>query len=154
MYRSDVIIQSGAITGRAWRSDVGPLIEGAELTVALHWEIWLQRRRRGRGGGDLYSLSAHAPSFQARWSDFVILTPRPAGRQLHLSLYIESIKAKTHFIRSLQMYINLERSLRGLRHIYAETHMRKDGDAWFAAVLVQSPTQFPPSSTSSHHLVF
>lgn len=37
------------------------------------------------------------------------------GRPLCLSLYIESIKSNTHFIRSLQIYIDLERSLRGLR---------------------------------------
>lgn len=53
------------------------------------------------------------------------------GRPLRLSLYIEGIKAKTHFISWLQMYSDLARSLRGSgpcwAHICCNPHTELPG---------------------------
>lgn len=147
MYRFDAIVHfrkaeqlHGKPQGHMF--DLWLKAKKAELTATLNWIIWLQLWSHARF--DLFcSLYTCSLSFWPKWSDLVILTlqrtvPPP-------SLYIESIKAKIHFIRSLQMYVKLDLSLRGLRlhleHKCRTSHMT--GSSCFIAVLLQrSQPQF------------
>lgn len=89
--------------------------EGAELTAAFNVEIWLQRRSRSCRGV-IYIL--RALTLAPLRPDIVILES-PGRTNRCLLLYVESVRAKPHFIGSLQMYVDLAPSLRGLEPCWA-----------------------------------